>query len=128
MDAEQLELGGFSISLAVKDLQASKDFYEKLGFSQYAGKMEFNFLIMKNGEHTIGLFQDMFEKNILTFNPGWDNYAKEIGEFTDVREIQRRLKAQGLELVEEVDETTSGPASITLLDPDGNPILIDQHV
>ena len=123
-----MDLGGFSISLAVKDLQASREFYQKLGFSTYAGDMEHNYLIMKNGDHTIGLFQGMFEKNILTFNPGWDNYARPLEAFTDVREIQKQLKAQGVELTEEADETSSGPAHITLLDPDGNPILIDQHV
>ena len=123
-----MDLGGFSISLAVKDLQASKEFYEKLGFSTYAGDMQHNYLIMKNGDHTIGLFQGMFEKNILTFNPGWDNYARPLKAFTDVRAIQKQLKAQGVELTEEADEATSGPAHITLLDPDGNPILIDQHV
>jgi len=123
-----MDLGGFSISLAVKDLQTSREFYEKLGFSTYAGDMEHNYLIMKNGDHTIGLFQGMFDKNILTFNPGWDNHARSLEDFTDVREIQKQLKVQGVELTEEADETTSGPAYITLMDPDGNPILIDQHV
>lgn len=123
-----MDLGGFSISLTVKDIHKSKAFYEKLGFSEYHGDITQNWLIMKNGEHTIGLFQGMFEKNIMTFNPGWDNFAQPLEEFTDVREIQRRLKAQGVELVQEADESSSGPASITLLDPDGNPILLDQHV
>ena len=122
-----MELGAFSVSLTVKDLQASKEFYEKLGFSSMGGNAEYNYLIMKNGEHVIGLFQGMFEKNILTFNPGWDANAQNIDDFTDVREIQKQLKAQGIELNEEADESSSGPAHITLVDPDGNPILIDQH-
>ena len=123
-----MELGAFSISLAVKDLAASKAFYEKLGFQDFHGDMAQNWLIMKNGDHVIGLFQGMFEKNILTFNPGWDQNAQAMDTFTDVREIQRRLKEQGVVLVSEADESTSGPASIILEDPDGNPILFDQHV
>lgn len=123
-----MQLGAFSISLAVKDLAASKVFYEKLGFSVFGGDAAQNWLIMKNADHVIGLFQGMFEKNILTFNPGWDRNAQALDEFTDVREIQRQLKAQGLSLVQEADENSSGPAHITLLDPDGNPVLIDQHV
>lgn len=123
-----MQLGAFSISLAVKDLAASKAFYEKLGFSVFGGDAAQNWLIMKNADQVIGLFQGMFEKNILTFNPGWDRNAQALDEFTDVREIQRQLKAQGLSLVQEADENSSGPAHITLLDPDGNPVLIDQHV
>lgn len=123
-----MQLGAFSISLAVKDIQASKAFYEKLGFEVFAGELEQNWLIMKNGDHTIGLFQGMFDKNILTFNPGWDQHAQALPEYTDVREIQKQLKAQGVELGDEADESTTGPAHIILVDPDGNPILIDQHV
>ena len=122
-----MELGAFSISLAVKDIQASRAFYEKLGFSDMGGDISQNWLIMKNGPHVIGLFQGMFDQNILTFNPGWDQDAKPLEAFTDVREIQKHLKEQGVTLNEEADETTSGPAYITLTDPDGNPILIDQH-
>jgi catechol 2,3-dioxygenase-like lactoylglutathione lyase family enzyme len=123
-----MELGSFSVSLAVKDIQASKAFYEKLGFEVFMGDVSQNWLILKNGGHVIGLFQGMFEKNILTFNPGWDQNAQKMDRFTDVRELQRQLKAQGLELMTEADETTTGPASFMLLDPDGNPILVDQHV
>jgi catechol-2,3-dioxygenase len=123
-----MELGAFSISLAVKDLEVSKVFYEKLGFEVFHGNASQNWLIMKNGEHTIGLFQGMFEKNILTFNPGWDSDARELDTYTDVRELQRQLKELGLELITEADETTSGPASFMIADPDGNPILVDQHV
>lgn len=123
-----MELGGFSVSLAVKDLQASKAFYQKLGFEVFHGEEEQNWLIMKNGDTTVGLFQGMFEKNILTFNPGWDTSANNLDSFADVRELQKEFKAKGLKLESEVDESTSGPGSITLIDPDGNPILIDQHV
>lgn len=123
-----MELGAFSISLAVKDLDASREFYEKFGFEVFAGDRSQNWLILKNGEHVIGLFQGMFERNILTFNPGWDADAEEIAGFTDVRELQRQLKARGVQLVNEADESTTGPASIVAVDPDGNPILIDQHV
>lgn len=123
-----MELGAFSVSLAVKDIKASKAFYEKLGFKVFTGDISQNWLILKNGEHVIGLFQGMFEKNILTFNPGWDSNAQKLDTFTDVRELQRQLKAQGVELTSEADESTTGPASFTLLDPDGNPILVDQHV
>jgi lactoylglutathione lyase len=123
-----MELGAFSISLAVKDIAASKEFYEKLGFSVFGGDITQNWLILKNGDHVIGLFQGMFEQNILTFNPGWDSNANPLESFSDVRELQRALKAQSVALATEADESTSGPASITLLDPDGNPILIDQHV
>jgi catechol 2,3-dioxygenase-like lactoylglutathione lyase family enzyme len=123
-----MELGTFSVSLAVKDIKASKVFYEKLGFKVFAGDISQNWLILKNGEHAIGLFQGMFEKNTLTFNPGWDSDAKKLGTFTDVRELQHLLKAQGVELVSEADESTTGPASFVVMDPDGNPILFDQHV
>lgn len=123
-----MELGAFSVSLAVKSIQASKEFYEKLGFEVFAGDASQNWLIMKNGDYVIGLFQGMFDKNMLTFNPGWDSDALELDTFTDVRELQRQLKAQGVELQSEADESTTGPASFTLLDPDGNPILFDQHV
>ena len=123
-----MELGAFSISLAVKDIQASKDFYEKFGFQAFHGDITQNWLIMKNGDHVIGLFQGMFEKNILTFNPGWDMDAQPLDTFTDVRELQRQLKAQGIVLLSEADEGTTGPASLMLEDPDGNPILLDQHV
>ena len=123
-----MELGAFSISLAVKDITASREFYEKLGFETFLADAAQNWLIMKNGDHVIGLFQGMFEKNMLTFNPGWDRNAQALKAFTDVREIQRRLKAQGLELLSEADEVTEGPASLMVVDPDGNPILLDQHV
>lgn len=123
-----MELGAFSISLAVKDLGASKVFYEKVGFEVFHGDESQNWLIMKNGDHTIGLFQGMFEKNILTFNPGWDSDARELDTYTDVRELQRQLKEQGVEFISEVDEATRGPASFMIEDPDGNPILVDQHV
>ncbi len=123
-----MELGTFSISLAVKDIEASRAFYEKFGFKVFAGDASQNWLILKNGDHAIGLFQGMFEKNILTFNPGWDSNAAKLDKFDDVRELQRQLKAQGVELTSEADETTTGPASFATVDPDGNPILVDQHV
>jgi lactoylglutathione lyase len=123
-----MELGAFSISLAVTDLEASRAFYEKFGFRVFAGDASRNYLMMKNGDHVIGLFQGMFEKNILTFNPGWDADARQLPEFTDVRELQRRLKAQGVQLVSEADESSTGPASFIAVDPDGNPVLVDQHV
>ena len=123
-----MELGAFSISLAVKDIKASKAFYEKLGFKVFFGDISQNWLILKNGEHAIGLFQGMFERNTLTFNPGWDSNARKLEPFTDVRELQNQLKAQGVELTSEADERTMGPASFIVMDPDGNPILIDQHV
>ena len=123
-----MALGAFSISLAVKDLEASRAFYENFGFKVFGGDASQNWLILKNGDHVIGLFQGMFEKNTLTFNPGWDSNAGELDTFTDVRELQRRLKAQGVSLVTEADETTTGPASFVAVDPDGNPILVDQHV
>jgi len=122
-----MDLGAFSVSLSVKDIEASRDFYEKLGFEPIGGNADDNWLILRNGDHVIGLFQGMFEKNILTFNPGWDQQCNETDSFTDVREIQRALKEQGLALVSEADEASQGPASLTLIDPDGNPILIDQH-
>ena len=122
-----MDLGAFSISLSVSDLEASRDFYGKLGFEVAGGDAEQNWLIMRNGDHVIGLFQGMFEQNILTFNPGWDQQCSETTSFTDVREIQRALKEQGVPLVTEADPASEGPASITMLDPDGNPILIDQH-
>lgn len=123
-----MELGTFSVSLTVKDINASKAFYEKLGFTVFGGDIEQSWLIMKNGDAVIGLFQGMFEKNILTFNPGWDGNAKKLDSFTDVREIQRQLKSEGVKLETEADETTFGPASFIVHDPDGNPILVDQHV
>ncbi len=123
-----MKLGAFSVSLSVKDLGASKAFYEKLGFSVFGGDAAQNWLIMKNGDHIIGLFQGMFENNILTFNPGWDQDAKPLESFTDVRDLQRALKAQGITMQTEADERTSGPASFVIVDPDGNAILIDQHV
>jgi len=122
-----MELGAFSISLAVKDLVASRTFYEKFGFKAFAGDGK-SWQILKNGSHVIGLFQGMFEKNILTFNPGWDSDAHKLLAFTDVRELQRQLRAQGVHLVNEADESTTGPASFVAVDPDGNPILFDQHV
>jgi catechol 2,3-dioxygenase-like lactoylglutathione lyase family enzyme len=121
-------LGAFSVSLAVKDLEASRAFYEKLDFRVVMGEAARNWLILRNGSVTIGLFQGMFERTILTFNPGWDAQARAVEEYTDVREHQRRLKERGMELASEADENGSGPASVMLVDPDGNPILIDQHV
>lgn len=123
-----MELGAFSISLSVKDLEASRRFYEALGFQVFGGDAAQNWLILKNGDHIIGLFQGMFEKNMLTFNPGWDQNAQKLASFTDIRELQRRLKAQGIALLQEADEHTTGPASFVAVDPDGNPVLVDQHV
>ncbi len=123
-----MELGAFSVSLAVKDIKASKAFYEKLGFKAFVGDLAKNWLILKNGHHAIGLFQGMFERNILTFNPGWDSNAQKLADFTDVRALQRELKARGVELTTSVDEGTTGPGSFMVIDPDGNPILVDQHV
>ena len=123
-----MELGAFSISLAVKDIEASRAFYEKFGFKVFGGDASHNWLILKNGVHVIGLFQGMFEKNILTFNPGWDSNASKLDTFTDVRDLQRQLKAQGVQLMSEADEMTPGPASFVVVDPDGNPILVDEHV
>lgn len=123
-----MELGAFSVSLNVKDIHASKSFYGQLGFQEFAGDLSQNWLIMKNGQHAIGLFQGMFEQNILTFNPGWDQSGAPLESFTDVRELQQELKANGITPATEADEHSSGPASFMVLDPDGNPILIDQHV
>lgn len=123
-----MNLGAFSISLAVKDLTKSKEFYEKFGFTQFGGEASQNWLIMKNGDHIIGLFQGMFEGNILTFNPGWNQNAETLGEYADIREIQKQLEAAGVELLTKADESSTGPASLTAVDPDGNAILIDQHV
>jgi lactoylglutathione lyase len=123
-----MQLGAFSISLAVKDIAASRAFYEKFGFTAFGGDPSQNWLILKNGDHVIGLFQGMFDKNTLTFNPGWDQNASPVENFTDVREIQRQLKAQGVELMAEADESTQGPAYFMAIDPDGNPVLFDQHV
>jgi lactoylglutathione lyase len=123
-----MELGAFSVSLAVKDIEASKLFYEKLGFTVFAGDQSQNWLIMKNGEYAIGLFQGMFDKNILTFNPGWNSDAQPLSEFTDVRELQRQFKERGVKMISEADENSTGPASFMMVDPDGNPILVDQHV
>lgn len=123
-----MDLGTFSVSLAVKDIEASKRFYEQLGFTVFGGDQAQNWLILKNGDHVIGLFQGMFEKNILTFNPGWDSDARQLAEFTDVRELQRQLKQRGVALISEADESSTGPASFMLSDPDGNTLLFDQHV
>ncbi len=123
-----MQLGAFSISLAVKDLAASQAFYEKFGFEVLGGNAAENWLILKNGETVIGLFQGMFEKNMLTFNPGWDQSAGSVESFTDVRALQRQLKEQGVALSPEADETTTGPGYFMAVDPDGNPILVDQHV
>ena len=128
MATQPTTLGAFSVSLAVKNIQASRAFYEKLDFEVVGGDEAQNWLILRNGSVTIGLFQGMFPRNILTFNPGWDEKAQPVGEFKDVREHQRRLESKGLELASRPDEASTGPASITLIDPDGNPILIDQHV
>ena len=123
-----MKLGVFSISLSVKDLKVSKAFYENLGFEVFGGEMEKNYLIMKNGKSLIGLFQGMFENNVLTFNPGWDENAQKLGQFDDVRMIQKKLKDAGVQIINEADENTTGPASFIVTDPDGNAILIDQHV
>ncbi|MGH9798862.1 MAG: VOC family protein [Blastocatellia bacterium] len=123
-----MDLGNFSVSLAVKDIAASKAFYEKLGFTVFMGNQAQHWLIMKNGDHVIGLFQGMFEKNVLTFNPGWNSNAQKLESFTDVRELQRQLKEHGVKLITAADENSTGPASFTIADPDGNTILIDQHI
>ncbi len=125
---DSMQLGNFSVSLTVKDIQASKAFYEKLDFKQVAGELEQKWVVLQNGTTKIGLFQGMFEKNSLTFNPGWDHERNTPPDFQDVRELQRTLKQRGIKLQVEADETTDGPAYFTLLDPDGNPILVDQHV
>lgn len=126
--AHPMDLGNFSVSLAVKDLAASRAFYQALGFEARFGNPEQNWLIMQNGSATVGLFQGMFERNILTFNPGWDNACNTLPHFTDVRELQRRLREQGIEPTTAADESTTGPASFIVVDPDGNPVLVDQHV
>ncbi|MCH4886858.1 VOC family protein [Acidaminobacter sp. JC074] len=120
-------LGAFSLSLTVKDIKASKAFYELLGFEKFHGDIEQKWLILKNGDVTIGLFEGMFERNIMTFNPGWNDQAEEVNPFKDVREWQKELKAKGVEFIDEVDETTEGPGNFIILDPDGNPIMLDQH-
>jgi lactoylglutathione lyase len=122
-----MELGAFSISLAVRDLDASRRFYETLGFVPFGGDASQGWLILRQGATVIGLFQGMFEKNMLTFNPGWDQAAQEVDDFTDVRDLQRRLRASGMPFVSEVDEAGSGPGSFIVVDPDGNPVLVDQH-
>jgi catechol 2,3-dioxygenase-like lactoylglutathione lyase family enzyme len=123
-----MQLGAFSLSLAVKDIEASKLFYQKLGFTVFGGDQSQNWLIMKNAGHTIGLFEGMFEANILTFNPGWNSDAQPVDDFTDVRELQRQLKDSGVEMISEADENSTGPGSFMIADPDGNTILVDQHV
>ena len=123
-----MQLGAFSISLTVKDIEASKNFYEKFGFKVVAGNAKQKWLVLGNGDHKIGIFQGMFEKNMMTFNPGWNQNAAKADSFTDIRELQRQLKAKGVMLQKEADEKTSGPASFIAVDPDGNPILVDQHV
>ena len=123
-----MQLGAFSVSLAVKDIHASRKFYEKLGFEKFGGDIEMNYLIMKNGDALIGLFQDMFDKNILTFNPGWTQDAEKLDSFADVRDLQKDLKEKGIAFDTEADESSTGPASFVIVDPDGNPILVDQHV
>ncbi len=123
-----MELGAFSVSLSVSDIDTSREFYEKLGFTAFGGDAADKWLIMRNGSTVIGLFEGMFERNTLTFNPGWSTDAKPLDSFTDVREIQSQLRARGLELASEADESSEGPTSLMILDPDGNPILIDQHV
>ncbi|HMJ47039.1 MAG TPA: VOC family protein [Ferruginibacter sp.] len=128
IQANNMKLGAFSVSLNVRDINASKQFYENLGFNVFAGDLKKNYLIMKNENSLIGLFQGMFEKTILTFNPGWDENANKVEKFEDVREIQRKLKSKGIKLLTEADEKTQGPAGIMLVDPDGNQVLIDQHV
>ena len=124
---QHMQLGNFSVSLAVKNIEASRQFYEKFGFAVFMGDASSGWLILKNGEVVIGLFQGVFDKNTLTFNPGWDGNAEPLEQFTDVRELQRRLKAQGVALAAEADESTTGPAHFMAIDPDGNPILVDQH-
>lgn len=123
-----MDLGAFSVSLSVKDIEASKNFYEKFGFQVMGGDQSQNWLILNNGDIVIGLFQGMFEGNLLTFNPGWNQKAENVAAFTDVRELQRELKAQGISLTQEADESTTGPAHFIVIDPDGNTILVDQHV
>ncbi|MCL8007319.1 VOC family protein [Gelidibacter japonicus] len=122
-----MKLGAFSISLSVKDIHKSKEFYEKLGFTYKAGNLDENWIVLKNENAVIGLFQGMFQDNIITFNPGWDGDAQNLEDFDDVRSIQKRLKTDGITLTKEADESTTGPEHIILTDPDGNNILIDQH-
>lgn len=122
-----MKLGAFSVSLNVSNILVSKAFYEKLGFEVMHGDVEQNWLIMKNGQTVIGLFEGMFEKNILTFNPGWNQEGDCVDPYTDVRDIQKKLRQEGIDLLDEVDESTSGPGSIIIVDPDGNPIMFDQH-
>lgn len=123
-----MKLGAFSISLNVKNIQASKTFYEKLGFTVFGGDASQNWLILKNGDHVIGLFQGMFDKNILTFNPGWDQNGNQLDAFADIRDLQQEFKARGVKMEKEIDANTTGPANFMIHDPDGNPILFDQHV
>jgi catechol 2,3-dioxygenase-like lactoylglutathione lyase family enzyme len=122
-----MELGSFTMSLTVKDIHASKKFYETLGFTEVGGNIDQKWLVLRNGEYKLGIFQGMFEKNMLTFNPGWSQNREELESFTDVREIQKQLRAKGIAFVTEADETTTGPAHFIVNDPDGNPILVDQH-
>jgi catechol 2,3-dioxygenase-like lactoylglutathione lyase family enzyme len=122
-----MNLGAFSVSLAVKDIRASRDFYLKFGFEIFHGDVEHNWLILKNREHVIGLFQDMIDRNMLTFNPGWDQDGRETADFTDIRDLQKALKAAGLTMAAEVDESGSGPGRCIVIDPDGNPVMLDQH-
>ena len=122
-----MDLGSLSVSLSVKDISASRDFYAKLGFEQIAGNVDDSWLILRNRDHVIGLFQGMFERNMMTFNPGWDQQCGEMNPYTEVREIQRALRDGGIEIVNAVDESSEGPASFMVTDPDGNPILFDQH-
>lgn len=123
-----MKLGAFSVSLAVKDIETSRSFYEKLGFRMFAGDQKQNWLIMKNGDYVIGLFHGMFDRNMLTFNPGWNSDAQPLREFTDIRVLQRQLKERGVTMISEADESSTGPASFMIADPDGNPILFDQHL
>lgn len=122
-----MSIGAFSVSLTVKDILISKEFYEKLGFEKVHGVLEEKWVIMQNGDCTIGLFEGMFDKNIFTFNPGWNNDASDVDPFTDVRDLQKDLKEKGIKFESEADESTKGPASFVILDPDGNQILVDQH-
>jgi lactoylglutathione lyase len=122
-----MNLGAMSVSLSVKDIHASRTFYEALGFTGFAGDIQQNWMILKNGDHVIGLFQGMFEKNMMTFNPGWDQNGAPLASFDDIRALQRQLKAKGIAIASEADESTTGPASFMLIDPDGNPVLFDQH-
>jgi predicted lactoylglutathione lyase len=122
-----MSLGAFSLSLTVKDIKVSLDFYEKLGFTKFHGDIDQKWLILQNGDVTIGLFEGMFEKNIMTFNPGWDDNAEEVNPFTDVRDIQKDLQEKGIEFIQTVEESSEGPGNFIIMDPDGNPIMLDQH-